>query len=444
MNKIKLLFIGTILAAAAYGQFDTQGSQVLSYLPQLADGGPTSQRWVTSFTFVNPHFTLSASGVVSLYADNGTPLLLDFGGGAVSSFAFTIPPQGTVVFTSRGASPSIVTGWATAASTLPIQAVVQYRYSVNGVPEQGVSALATEASTFFRSPASFQTGVAIANIYSSPISVTVSALDANGGSVANTTLTLPALGHTSFSVSQVFPGLGSTFRGTITISPTLPRTYAVAWTLSTDLGVLASYPPSALNWPTSQYERIWKVWEKVLNVATSTFPIGTPPKLVIDLSTGQINSFANPALNEVHIFMNLAELISDSESELSFVVGHEMGHIIQARIGQLSFVPGNPEQDADEYGMLLPLVAGYDPYGAAGALAKLSMASGDSSLISQNFDNYVAAAGLDLHGSFNNRLALIFQAMQTICGTAQFQGFCALYKTAIHPHLPPISPLSRK
>src|SRR5206468_3015419 len=158
-------------------------------------------------------------------------------------------------------------------------------------------------------------------------------------------------------------------------------------TLSTDLGVLASYPPSGVGWPVSHYERIWKVWQKVLNVAAANFPLGTPPKLVIDPTTGRINSFANPSLNEVHIFMNLAELISDSESELSFVVGHEMGHIIQARIGRLVFIPTNIELDADQYGMLLSLSAGYDPYGAAGALSKLAMASGDASLVAQDFDN---------------------------------------------------------
>jgi Zn-dependent protease with chaperone function len=430
-----------------YGQFDTQGAQVLSYLPQLADGGPTSQQWITNFTFVNPHTTSGTSGFVFLYEDDGSPLTLDLGSGPQSTFSFFIPPQGTVVFTSKGTSSAAAptTGWALVLSTLPIQAVVQYRYSANGIPQQGVSALATEASIFFRSPASSQTGVALANVYgTSSISLQVSALNTNGINVANTSITLPPFGHKSFTVAQVFPGLAPDFRGTVTISPTLPGYYTIAWTLSTDLGVLASYPPSALNWPTSQYERIWKVWLKIMNVAASAFPLGTPPKLVVDYSTGQINSFANPALNEVHIFMNLAELISDSESELSFVVAHEIGHIIQARIGQLAFVPGNREYDADQYGMLLSLAAGYDPYGAAGALAKLSMASGDSSLLSQNFDNYVAIAGVDLHGSFNNRLALIFQVMQTICGSPQYQGFCALYKTAIHPHLPPISPLSRK
>ena len=103
-----------------------------------------------------------------------------------------------------------------------------------------------------------------------------------------------------------------------------------------------------------------------------------------------------------------------------------------------AFVPSNKELDADQYGMLLSLAAGYDPYGAAGALAKLSMASGDAALVDQNFDNLSG----DLHGSFNDRLALIFQTMKAICSRPENQSFCKLYKNLIHPDLPSISPLS--
>jgi hypothetical protein len=238
----------------------------------------------------------------------------------------------------------------------------------------------------------------------------------------------------------MFPSLPATFRGSVVITTTLPGNYCVAWTLGTDLGVLASYPPSGLSWPISHYQRIWKVWEKVLNAALVNFPSVTAPRLVIDYSSGQINSFAVVNLNEVHIFINLAELISDSESELAVVVGHEIGHIIQGKLGVV-VIPSNIEQDADQYGAFLALSAGYDPYGAAGALAKLYMASGQAGLLAQDFDNLLSGAGLDPHGSFNNRLAVIFVVMQSVCATPQLQGFCALYKSVVHPHLPPLAPL---
>jgi predicted Zn-dependent protease len=134
--------------------------------------------------------------------------------------------------------------------------------------------------------------------------------------------------------------------------------------------------------------------------------------------------------------MNLAELISDSESELAFVEG-QLGHIIQSNINQLAFVPSNIEEDADEYGVILSLAAGYDPYGGAGALAKLAMASGTAGLVSQVFDNM----STDPHGSFNNRLSVMFTNMQVACSQPQVQSVCALYKSIVHPHLPANAPL---
>ncbi|MBZ5672860.1 MAG: M48 family metalloprotease [Acidobacteriia bacterium] len=435
-----VLVAGLAFATAVSAQFDPQGSQVTSYFPQVADGGSASQHWITSLTFVNPNATLSVTGTVNFYANNGSALALDFGAGPVTSFPIAIPPQGTVVFTTIGAPESVAIGWAVATSNLPVQGVVQYRYSVNGVPQQGVSALATEASALFRSPASSTTGVAIANPSLSALGVKIAALDPSGVTVTSNTVTLGPLGHGSFTLSQVLTGLPANFRGTVIVSTTAPNTYAVAWTLSTDLGVLASYPPSALNWPISQYERISKVWQKVLGVAAANYPLGTAPRLVIDPSVGQINSFASTSLNEVHIFMNMAELISDSESELAFVLGHELGHIIQTASGGLQF-SSNTERDADGYGLQLALGAGYDPYGGGGALAKLAMASSTPTLINPGFDNIQANLGTDPHSSFLDRLGVIFQSLQSVCLLPQNQALCGMYKATVHSHFPLNAPL---
>jgi hypothetical protein len=441
---LSLVFL-TCLPLAA--QFDPEGAQVISYFPHFADGGPTSQKWTTALTFVNPHGTATANAFLLLFGNDGSPLSMDFGGGAASRFTFIVPPQGTFTFTSVAASSTIVTGWAFVSSSLPLEGVVQFRYSSNGVPLQGVSAQSTPASQMFRSPATTTTGIAIANPYTNPsLSLTVWAYDSAGFVVASTPVSIGPRGHQAFVLAQLFPNLPGDFRGSVVIANSIPDgNNFVAWTISGDSGVLSSYPPSGLNWPVSQYERIWKVWEKILNGALHFYPQLSPePQLVIDYTTAFINSFADPAQNQVHIFMNLAELTSDSESELAFVIAHEMGHIIQAKIKQLAYVPSNKEYDADYYGMVLSLGAGYDPYGAAGALAKLSMASGHAGLVDQNFENSVLVAGVDLHGSFNNRLDRIFDEMQAICAMPQNQSSCAKYKSLIHPHLPVVAPLNRE
>lgn len=436
-----MLFV--CLAVSCFGQIEPEGSQVFSYFPHLVDGGPASQRWTTRLTFTNPNSSFPVAVAVQFYRNDGGPLALNFGSGAQTSLGFTIPPQGSTSIVSAAASASTAEGWAIAASTLPVQGVIQFRYSVNGLPQQEVSAQATPASQFFRSPATRESGVAVANIYNNAsLRAIVTAISSGGQSLGSATVSVPALGHQSFNLGTLFPSLASTFRGTVTVAPSNGSDYFVVWTLNGE-GALSSYPPAGSAWPVSHYERIWKVWTKILNVAAAQFPqlAAAPPKLVVDYSTGQINALANPTTNEVYIFINLAELISDSESELAFVVGHELGHIIQARRNGLFLVPTNAEQDADQYGMLLGLISGYDPYAAAGALAKLSMASGDASLVSQLFDNYVASLGLDLHGSFNQRIALIFTNMQQLC--LSLKSFCDDYKRLVHPHLPPLVPLVR-
>jgi len=327
------------------------------------------------------------------------------------------------------------------ATIAPLCATYAAHRACHGLKVAG-GGQSTSPAQQFRSPATLSTGIAIVNRYTgATVPIGISAIHASGNVLATSTFSLSPMTHQSYNVGQLFPKLPSTFKGSVSIFNNSPLANEfVAWAVSADSGFLSSYPPSGLNWPVSQYERIWRVWQKVLNVAVVNYPLGTPPQLVVDYNTSTINSFADPARNQVHIFMNLAELISDSESELAFAVAHELGHIIQAKVGLL-FISSNKEYDADAYGLLLPLIAGYDPYGAAGALAKLAMASGGAGLVDQNFDNFIAAVGLDLHGSFNNRLALIFDEMELICATPQGRSFCLQYKALIHPHFPSLAPL---
>lgn len=440
---VALLVLLSGYLVAQIAPFYPEDSQVLLYFPHLADGGTRAQQWQTTFLFMNPSATSTAFVGLDTLGNDGGPLSLDVGLGLGSHSSFSIPPLGSRTLRSRIASPNIQTGWAIATSTTPLQATVLFALLQNGVAQVQISAPATVPSPIYWSPANNQLGIAIANPFSSgTVNMNLQAIDGQGQTVSEATVSLGAMQHISFNAFQKFPNLPGNFVGTVKIFGQAAPDYFLAWTLNADSGVLSSLPVGRADWPVSHYERIWKVWQRILNVATRAFPQLSPvPNLVVDYSTGQINSFADPSHNEVRIFMNLAELISDSESELSFVVAHEMGHIIQARIGQLAFIPSNKELDADQYGMLLSLIAGYDPYGAAGALAKLSMASGDASLLSQAFDNLNLIAGLDLHGSFDNRLALIFQGMQALCSLPQYHNYCNTYKNALHPHLPPSAPL---
>ena len=267
------------------------------------------------------------------------------------------------------------------------------------------------------------------------MTIDVSAIDAAGNPVANSSVAIPPSGHQSFTLGQLIPALGSTFRGSVVLGAA--DTF-VAWTLSGDSGVLSSYPPAGLNWPVSQFERIVKVWYSVLNAAGDVGLNPLPNSWQIESAAGQVDTYADMSGNAVHVYMNLAEFISDSESEPAFVMGHELGHFFQRQLNQQIFVPADAEQDADQHGVYLSLGAGYDPYGGAGALGKLTMASAQTGVVALNFDNLAT----DPHASFNLRLSLLMANMKAVCSAAETQAVCGEYKDPYHPHLPVAAPLT--
>jgi hypothetical protein len=136
----------------------------------------------------------------------------------------------------------------------------------------------------------------------------------------------------------------------------------------------------------------------------------------------------------VQIDLSLSQLISDSPSELAFIVGHELGHVAQSQRGNTLSV-ANAEQDADLFAMTLMILAGFDPYGSVGALGKLSMVSGAANLVAPTFDDL-----RDPHASFTIRLNSMFATLSQACGQFALSGYCGAYKAVIHPNFPATAP----
>jgi predicted Zn-dependent protease len=147
-----------------------------------------------------------------------------------------------------------------------------------------------------------------------------------------------------------------------------------------------------------------------------------------------INALARAG--QVQIDLSLSQLISDSPSELAFIVGHELGHVAQLRHAK-NLVLANAEQDADLFAMTLMITAGFDPYAGAGALAKLNMVSGQVGLLSPAFDDLA-----DPHASFSARIDLMFSTLSQACAQPAAAGLCGAYKPVIHPNFPATAPLS--
>jgi len=432
-----------ILATSCLDQFDPEDAHVDLYFPHLADGGPVKDQWQTSFVFVNPHPSLTATVTLSMFGNDGQPLSLDLGGGGASLQQVMVPPSGSVTLRSGISFPTTVTGYAVAVADLPVQATVLFRRIMNGVPQAEISAAATLPSHQYFSPATRDLGIAIVNIYNSSKTFQITALDSNGVTAGTSVVSLAPREHVSFDLSDRIPSLPVSFTGSIRIIPsTSASDQFLAWTLNVDRGLIASLPPGRLAWPISHADRIWLVYRKLLaaapaavaSLAINDVNLNAPGVVSLVISPEQtINAFGRAGV--VQIDLSVSQLISDSPSELAFIVGHELAHVAQFQHGN-SLSVANTEQDADLFAMTLMILAGYDPYAGSGALAKLNMVTGQAGLLAAAFDDLP-----DPHASFTTRLGAMFSTLSQACAQPALSGYCGAYKSVIHPNFPSAAPL---
>ena len=448
---------GAFAAASCFAQpapitptFYPTGAHVNLYFPHLADGGPSFAQWQTSLELVNPSPSLTAHVSLQLYGDQGFPLNLDFGSGAASQHSFTIPPQGRI--TLRSTTPvtdNTVTGQAIGTSDIPVHGTILFRALSNGAASVELSAQATLPTTRYTSLATRDLGVAVANPTNSAKTYQITAFDSSGNPVASTTIGIAAFGHKSFNLGDAtaLPGLPVDFSGSIVITPQTAGDQFVAWTLNVERKLISTLPPGPQEWPISHADRIKLVYNRLLaaapfllqglgnNLSPQAAPhLTTPADLIA-------NATASSSADTVQINLALSELVSDSPSELAFLVAHELAHIAQYRSGTLAILLpndiSNKEPDADLIAMILVLSAGFDPYGAAGAIGKLGMANGSSGLVDPHFDSLADPSPAFNAARINSMLGVITSA----CGYITMNGYCAPYKSTIHPHFPGSAPL---
>lgn len=427
---------GMFVISTAFAQMLPQGAHVNFCFPQVADGGG---QWRTTFVFVNPDTSTAANIDLWLLTSEGSALSFDFGSGANSHHVFTIPPRGSRTIRSTSTAPDVRGGWAYAEASIPVQAIAYYREIIGGIPKGEVAVNPSPPTTRFSSPASRNLGVAIANPYNYPITVDLEIGNSEGIKLASTVqVSVPPAGRRAFYIFEKFPQV-ATFSGTLVIranDSTYPQNDAfVAMTMSQDeTGMWSGLPPGSYPRPQSDYDRIWLVYLNVLNAAKTLEILPSYPTLAITYGT-VINARAYSTANKIEITAGLSQLL-ESDSELAYVIGHELGHFWQRTPGADLLAP-NVELDADVRGMILALAAGYDPYGAAAALGKLGMVFGRADLQSQIFDDIT-----DPHTSFANRLNNLHQFVGVMCGV--IPDLCTMYKGIFHPNFPTTIPLEAK
>ncbi len=177
-------------------------------IPQIVDGGG----WQTTLVFIN---TSSNSAQVNVTFNQET------GGGATALWAppfidatttqFTLAPGETVIIHTAGTASTTTVGWALIQGDASVGVYAIFAQSAPGLPNQDGTALASAASSRVLVPYDnthgFVTAIAIANTGSTTVTINVglkNTFAAGLVSPAPLPITLPPLGHVSFTMPQQF------------------------------------------------------------------------------------------------------------------------------------------------------------------------------------------------------------------------------------------------
>ena len=166
-------------------QLVPRSAYAYSYFPHLVDGGG----WQTTFTVSNPNPD-PVSVTIFFRNTEGGDLYLDLGDGPWTGVEFEIPRLGTVEFAGNAAGPGVRGGWAVLYASNLVQGVATYRLLENGVPRYAVSVPAALPTNHYFSAATPDLGIAVGNIYTSEVSVFITAESNDGSSSYGTILRL--------------------------------------------------------------------------------------------------------------------------------------------------------------------------------------------------------------------------------------------------------------
>jgi len=246
----------TLLTSTSVADLSQPLTSSTLYFPQLADGGG----YTTTVILSNTSAAME-TGTISIFDDTGAALNARPVGGAVgSSFSYSIPAAGTLVFQTDGSPSSLRVGWVqvtpSGGSNAPVGAGV-FSYSPAGilVTESGIpSSVATVRARLYVDKSNrHDTGLAISNPGTTAISVTIQAFQSSGASAgtAPATLNLRANGHSSAFVGELISGLPNGFTGVVDLissSPFVPLTLRSLTNGRNDF-LLTTFPAADLTQP---------------------------------------------------------------------------------------------------------------------------------------------------------------------------------------------------
>ncbi len=410
-------------------QFLPANAQSSFYFAHFADGGPVANQWRTAIRITNPlgQTNFPVSGTLFFFDPQGSPLGVDFGSGPSTSRQVNIPANGSVQIQSTGLNPILRTGSIWASFDYPVSAVEEFQNWSNGAIVNAASVNGLPGSYVFQTFADRFTGIAIANIDPNPINCGGQFFDSSGNVLGRNSFSIGVSGQASFTVGSVV-SVGDGVVGSYQIGCNVGAFTAVAIG-GNSKGITSSMPPGGYSLPADQFAMARKAYSQLVKALNQLVPGFGQPKLNFFGDT-VLNAWYDRTANTVNIEVGLLQLLADSPSETAWVLAHELGHAIQKFTGNTTF-DANPELDADQIATVEMLLTGYDAYAAGGALGKLQMALGQTSLVAQAFDNLN-----DIHTSFSNRMGVVMNEIQQICGLQAYKQFCEIEHTIFHPQAP--------
>jgi hypothetical protein len=227
-------------------------AQTVLYFPQFVDGSQGDNYWGTIIALTNPASLGSppALGSITLNRDSGSVMDITFTdeNGQPTDNSFQLAGGQTKFFFSpKVMSNSVVpynVGYATVTSNFQIVGNLIFLegngngpFALAGVP----ASAALNRQVIFATP---NTGVAVVNPGSVPVTLTFQYLDKSGAPIAPpVTRTLDPNNHTAFFVSQLFPSAPSTAVGTMRItSPQSVVATALVFQSATAFGTIPVFP----------------------------------------------------------------------------------------------------------------------------------------------------------------------------------------------------------
>ncbi len=215
---LRFLALSVLCAAGAFGQAQAT-------FGQIAYGGS----WQTTFTLINLDSINVATGTLSFFGDNGSPLTAPVQGyGTVSVYNFAIQPGGSLNVVLSSSDLNTTQGWASMSSTTGVvrgQGSFRVFLPKGGISEAVVPLTFPPGSIlcilgfppssnpvilipFDNTGGQYVTSIALANTKNADLTnIPIEFDDQSNSLLQSATLSLPAMQHTAFVTTDKYPTL---------------------------------------------------------------------------------------------------------------------------------------------------------------------------------------------------------------------------------------------